>query len=450
MVIFTINELAMESKKPLPSSLAALQHYLAEIQLSEVASKLVTLWRQNKTDVLATFIEQELSKIQDDSSAKTVVIQELKNLQLLLQSEKTSRFKVTNQAGYILLVSSNAVNRLKICRILEPQGHHILIAKSQEQGIDAVVRQHAELVLLDADDEDDALSTLTAFKQHKTLKHLPILILSQTPNTEIAAEFIQQGATDVISPPYSGPLFSARIASALQVSHRREDDLSQGKAARRRHRQMHLIAERYLNSEVVNQMLDNPKQSELGGELREVSLLMCDMRGFTQITEKLAPQDVVALLNVYLGKMTEVVHQHGGIVNEFEGDSLLALFNAPIQLHEHTVAALTCAVNMQRAMSEVNARLTELNLPEISIGIGVVRGEVVVGNMGSERRMKYGVVGSPVNLSARLQSVANGGEIVALASQLSEGAGGARILRTGFVSPKGFSRDVEVAILVAP
>jgi len=441
----------MDSNQPLPLSLAALQYYLAEISLSDVAHKLILLWRTEQLTELDALIDEQLSKIQDDTSAKTVVIQELKNLQLKTQSQRTSRFKASAHAGYILLVSQHIKTRQKICRVLEPQGHHILTARSREQGVDAVVRQHAELVLLEIDAHStEDLQTLSAFRSHELLKNLPIIALTNTPNTDVAARLIELGASDVIVSPYSGPLFSARITSALEGSQQRHDELSRRKAASRRHEKVHRIAERYLNSEVVNQILDNPKRSQLGGELREVSLLMCDMRGFTQITEKLEPQDVVTLLNVYLGRMTEVVHQHGGIVNEFEGDSLLALFNAPIQLHEHTVAALSCAVNMQRTMSDVNNTLSELGLPSISIGIGVVRGEVVVGNMGSERRMKYGVVGSAVNLSARLQSVAKGGEIVALASQLSEGAGGAQILRTGYVSPKGFSNDVEVAVLVAP
>ncbi len=182
---------------------------------------------------------------------------------------------------------------------------------------------------------------------------------------------------------------------------------------------------RYLSEPVVNQLLETADGLRLGGERRVVTVLMSDLRGFTPMAEVLPPERVVTLLNLYLGAMTEVVLRHDGTVDEFIGDAILALFGAPLARPDDARRALACAVEMQQAMVDVNARARELGLPELGMGIGVHTGEVVVGNIGSERRAKYGVVGATINLASRIQGFTLGGQV--LASEETIGAAGGEI-----------------------
>jgi len=168
---------------------------------------------------------------------------------------------------------------------------------------------------------------------------------------------------------------------------------------------------RYLTNEVVASLLDDPAGLELGGEKREVSLLMADLRGFTSLSERLSPESVVKILNRYLGTMTDIILRHQGTIDEFIGDAIFVIFGAPIHQEDHATRAVACALSMQLAMDEVNAYTQQEGLPVLAMGIGVHTGEVVVGNIGSEKRAKYGAVGRPVNLTSRIESYTVGDQI---------------------------------------
>lgn len=194
---------------------------------------------------------------------------------------------------------------------------------------------------------------------------------------------------------------------------------------------------RYLSDEVVQSLLDSPTGLDLGGETRRVSILMADLRGFSVLAAHLPAHRVVRLLNNYLGTMAELVERHGGTVDEFIGDAVLALFGAPVAHADDARRAVLCAVDMQRAMEAVNAWNLEHGLPGIEMGIGVDTGEVVVGNIGSERRAKYGVVGAPVNMAARIESYTVGGQVLISDSTLQDAGPGVEVKSQLRIQPKG-------------
>ncbi len=169
---------------------------------------------------------------------------------------------------------------------------------------------------------------------------------------------------------------------------------------------------RYLSPEVMASLLSNPESVELGGQKRRVSIMMTDIRGFTQLSERLEPERVVTLLNRYLRVMIEICEKHKGTVNDIIGDALLVTFGAPHDMPEHAEAAVACGIEMQNAMRAINDENLRDGLPVIEMGIGLNTAEVVVGNIGSERRSKYGVVGSGVNLASRIESYAVGGQVL--------------------------------------
>ena len=150
---------------------------------------------------------------------------------------------------------------------------------------------------------------------------------------------------------------------------------------------------RYTSDDIVGVLLDMPEGLKLGGEKREVTLLMSDLRGFTALAERLEATEVVALLNHYLSAMVELIHRTGGTIDEIIGDAIFVIFGAPMVMPDAAQRAVCCALEMQKAMRGVNEHNFQMGWPEIEMGIGMHTGEVVVGNIGSTKRSKYGVVG---------------------------------------------------------
>ena len=169
---------------------------------------------------------------------------------------------------------------------------------------------------------------------------------------------------------------------------------------------------RFLSDEIVRQLLDTPDGLLLGGKKRTLTIMMSDLRGFTAMSEQMEPQSLIAMLNHYLGAMTEVIQQYNGTIIEFIGDGILAIFGAPVASDHHASDAVAAAVAMQMQMEVINTWNTDRGYPILEMGIGINTGEVIVGNIGSEKRTKYGVVGSHVNLCGRIESYTIGGQIL--------------------------------------
>ncbi len=194
---------------------------------------------------------------------------------------------------------------------------------------------------------------------------------------------------------------------------------------------------RYVTREVVEQLLSTPDGLKIGGERREITVLTSDLRGFTALTERLLAEDVIRILNFYLGAMAEVIIRHGGTINEFLGDGILVFFGAPSPCPDHARKALLCALAMQAAIADVNRALAGWNYPKLEMGIGVTTGEAVVGNVGSEQRAKYGAVGGAVNLAYRIESYTMGGDVLASEATVRAAGPGVQLYGSAQCFPKG-------------
>lgn len=201
---------------------------------------------------------------------------------------------------------------------------------------------------------------------------------------------------------------------------------------------------RYLSDEIVASLLETPEGLSLGGAKRNVTIMMTDLRGFTALTETLPAEKVVLMLNTYLSVMTEIILRYQGTIDEFIGDAILAIFGAPLWRPDHAEKAVACAVEMQLAMEDVNRRNREAGLPAVSMCVGLNTGEVVVGNIGSEKRAKYGVVGLNVNLASRVESVAVGGQVLVAESTKAAVSAELRVDGTMVVHPKGVRRPITI------
>jgi adenylate cyclase len=175
---------------------------------------------------------------------------------------------------------------------------------------------------------------------------------------------------------------------------------------------------RFVSRNVAAVLLESDNSQTPQQQLVNATILMSDLRGFSLITADHPPAVVVRLLNIYLESMFEVVEQFGGTIDEVIGDALLVLFGAPQPCANHAELAIACAIQMQLTMERVNRINRQQALPELAMGIGLCSGDVMAGTIGSGRRAKYAVVGSAVNLAARIEALTVGGEILAAESTI--------------------------------
>ena len=201
---------------------------------------------------------------------------------------------------------------------------------------------------------------------------------------------------------------------------------------------------RYLSTEVMNSLIEDPSTLELGGERRRVTIMMTDLRGFTALSERLEPEQVVRMLNAYFEVMVEVVLKYDGTINEIIGDALLIIFGAPQEMPDRTQRAVACSIEMQNAMAKVNKENRSQGLPELEMGIGLNETEVIVGNIGSAKRSKYAVVGSGVNMTSRIESYTVGGQILISESVRQEAGEVLRIDGQRDVLPKGSETPLRI------
>ncbi len=188
---------------------------------------------------------------------------------------------------------------------------------------------------------------------------------------------------------------------------------------------------------VAERLMENP--GALGGELRQVTMLFCDIRGFTALTERMPPHEVIELLNEHMTALTEVAYAHGGTVDKFVGDLIMVLFGAPESRPDDALRAARCALAMQRCRREMNQSARH----PLEIGIGLATGMVVAGCMGSDRRLSYTVLGNQVNLAARLCGIAQAGEVITDAATAEALSGEMAVSPMPLQQLKGFSETIQ-------
>ena len=201
---------------------------------------------------------------------------------------------------------------------------------------------------------------------------------------------------------------------------------------------------RFLSDDIVKQLLDTPDGLRLGGKKKCLTIMMSDLRGFTAMSEKMDPQDLITMLNHYLGEMTEAIQKNNGTIIEFMGDGIFAIFGAPLESQTHAADAVAAALEMQGRMDEINKWNLERDYPVLEMGIGINTGDVIVGNIGSERRTKYGVVGSNVNLTGRIESYTINGQILISEATRAMINYDISITKEIVVHPKGVKGDMTL------
>jgi class 3 adenylate cyclase/CheY-like chemotaxis protein len=345
----------------------------------------------------------------------------------------------------LLVVDDNELNRDMLSRRLGGRGFAVEIAEDGERALALVEQQAFDLVLLDVMMPGlSGIDVLRRLRERWPESDLPVIMATARDSTEDVVEALRLGVNDYVTKPLDFPVVLARIETQLTLKRQTQEIRRLADDLELRNRFIRALFGRYLSDEVVTGLLASPEGPRLGGELRKVTLLMSDLRGFTPLTEGLAPDQVLRLLNSYLGTMADVIMTHQGTVDEFVGDAILAIFGAPLGRPDDAQRAALCAVEMQVALLQLNRRNEAEGLPRLEMGIAIHTGEVIVGNIGSERRTKYGVVGSAVNHAGRIESFTVGGQVLISEATLREVGEGARVGARLAIDAKGTRERIVV------
>jgi len=310
---------------------------------------------------------------------------------------------------YKVKVAINGTQALKLCRLGQPP----------------------DLVLLDVMMPGmDGFEVCRRLKSEPATEGIPVIFVTAMNDVHDEVQGFEAGGVDYINKPVTPAIVLSRVRTHLQL--------------RSAYRFIRDTFGRYLSDEIVDRIIDSPEGLKLGGEKRNLSIMMADLRGFTSLGERLPAETVVKMINIFLGRMTEVIQKHQGTIDEFIGDAILAIFGAPVQREDDALRAVRCAVEMQLAMQDVNREYLALGYPVVEMGIGIHSGDVIVGNIGSKRRTKYGVVGRVVNTTSRIESYTIGGQILVSDSTRTACRGLLRIDGQMEVMPKGLTEPIII------
>lgn len=368
-----------------------------------------------------------------------------------IDTDVAARLQRPNErTGTILVVEDNEENRRLLVRVLRAQSHTVIEAASAQQAFQQLNNHDVELILLDLILPDmNGFDILQQLKSDAGLRSISVIMVSGQHEHDEAIRCIQAGAEDYLFKPVNQVLLSARIDASLERKSWRDREQSYVNELARSHAFIRKTFGRYTSEEIVDRLLEDPQGLELGGRLQNVSILMSDICRFTTMCDSLQPHEVVQMLNNYLGTLSEVILAHHGTIDEFIGDAILAIFGAPFSAEDDADRATLCAIAMQNAMRDVNLKNARDGLPEIETAIAINSGAVVAGNIGSERRSKFAIVGQPVNLTARIEEAAGAGEILISDSTRNELSSEFRYGSSRIIRAKGLRDLITVHEVLA-
>jgi adenylate cyclase len=304
----------------------------------------------------------------------------------------------------VLVAEDNIDSRHMILDVLAASGYDTVAAVDGREALMKARDYLPDLVLLDINMPImDGWAVCAELRNDPVTTQIPIIILTAQADIDSRIRGLGLGADDFLSKPFSPRELLARISTRLRS--KAEND-----SLREQRQHIRKTFERFLSPSVVDTLIKNPEATQLGGAVRDLTILFADLEGFTALSEWLDPGQLLNVLNQYHGLMVKAVRRNGGLVNKFLGDGILALYNTPLELPNHALKAVTTALEIRDALVDFQRDFSwELRM---KINFGINTGQAIVGNIGSEDLMDYTAVGDNVNLAQRLQSMSRGGEIM--------------------------------------
>lgn len=313
---------------------------------------------------------------------------------------------VFNRPPRILIADDDWLNRDLLQTYLATSGCEVVTASDGEAALARARQTPPDLALIDVQmPRMDGLELCRRLKEAPETRFVPVIIVTALDSEEEKLKAIEAGADDFVSKPYNSVVLLTRVRSLLRLK-KLHDDLEA------RNRLLRQVLDRYVAEDVADTILTDPERYlKLGGEIRPVTVLFADIRGFTAYTERHSAPEVIHTLNRVFEALSHVVFEYRGTFDKYLGDGLMAFYGAPVAAEDDARRAVETAVAMQRTFARLQAERSA-DLGDLGLGIGLHSGEAVVGNIGSEKVMDYTVVGDVVNVAKRLQERAQGGQIL--------------------------------------
>jgi len=304
----------------------------------------------------------------------------------------------------VLIADDIADSRQLLVDIVSSMNVDIVQAANGHEALRLARERLPDLILLDVNMPGlSGFEVISFLKAESETAPIPVLMLTALADIDSRVQGLKLGADDYLTKPYSPRELMERIRTRLR-SKQETDELRAVQQVIRD------TFERFVSPAVVEQLLRNPKQVQLGGTLQEVTVLFIDLEGFTSISERADPEELLAVLNTYHTMIVNAIREHGGTVDKFLGDGVMALYNTPLQQPDHALRAIQTALDLSAGLASFNEQFP----PEFRMrfNAGIHTGKAVVGNVGAPDLMNYTAVGDTVNLAARLQQITSGGRIL--------------------------------------
>lgn len=293
------------------------------------------------------------------------------------------------EPGRLLIVDDNKVNRILLARGLEGNGHKVETAENGKQALEKLRSELFDLVLLDIEmPEMNGYQVLETCLQDPDLRDIPIIMTSSLDELDSVVKCIELGAEDYLNKPVNPILLRARVNASLEKKRLRD--------------QQRKLFHTFATKEVADELLKSG--FSLGGKYVNASVMFADIRSYTTYSENEDPAEIIELLNNYFALMFDAIISHHGIVNQMQGDGLMAIFGAPVYQENHCEEAVNAAIEMMGLLEGFNQQQTLQNKTQIQIGIGIATGRMIAGYTGTQHRATYTCVGDTVNLAARIES----------------------------------------------
>jgi class 3 adenylate cyclase/glutaredoxin len=310
-------------------------------------------------------------------------------------------------------------------------------------------KHHPDLILLDIEmPEMNGYEAIKILKEKDETRDIPVIFLTGKSETDDELDGLTLGAVDYITKPFVPSLLLKRIAVHLLVESQKRTLKSQQRELQYYNDNLRKAFSTYVSGDVVGEVMEDPSRLQLGGSIRNMTAVFTGIQGFSTITEKLDPEQLVRLLNSYLSGLSDIILEQKGTIDKYEGDTIMAFFGAPLDLPDHALRACTAAVLMKSKEQEINKYILEKGLSPVPLftRIGINTGDMVAGNMGSERMMNYTIMGNAVNLASRLEGVNKtyGSRILVGEETVKAAGSGLVIRRLDRVQVVGLTAPVQI------
>lgn len=363
----------------------------------------------------------------------------------------------------VMLVEDDPEALIELMEIVEQAGFSGYPATDLQTALKTFSEEELALVVSDIQLLDKSGLDLLATLKGENRRNCEVIMITGSGGTPEAIQALRSGAYDYMQKPIDVEHFlhtlerawrhlnqieatnaaTAALADSVHVLKQTNEKL-QG-----RNNLIRTLFGRYLDDDIIDHMIDTPEAARLGGGMKKVAILISDLRGFTKLTEQVRPQQVVDMLNNYFTQMFDVIASHGGAVDNIVGDSIIVTFGVISAEDPGAEEAVQCALSMQQTMCDVNDWNGRMNLPLLEMGIGIDYGDVIVGNIGSEKRMNHSVIGQAVNRAARIESKAKGGQILVSDRALAAISRQYEVGSTSYEHVKGFRDPVAMTEISA-